>query len=51
MALPIEDLVREVFAALSRGDLDWLQRQYFAQDIRYHFHITDAKGHQGLEET
>jgi hypothetical protein len=27
VALPIEDLVREAFAALSRGDLDWLQRQ------------------------
>src|SRR6058998_3349115 len=37
MALPIEDLVREAFAALSRGELDWLQRQYLAQDIRCHF--------------
>jgi hypothetical protein len=24
---PIEDFVREAFAAFSRGDLDWLQRQ------------------------
>src|SRR6266705_3418710 len=37
VALPIEDLVREAFAALSRGDLDWLQRQYLAHDIRCHF--------------
>jgi hypothetical protein len=37
VALPIEDLVREAFAALSRDDLDWLQRQYLAQDIRCHF--------------
>jgi ketosteroid isomerase-like protein len=37
VALPIEDLVRKAFAALSRGDLDWLQRQYLAQDIRCHF--------------
>jgi hypothetical protein len=27
VALPIEDLVREAFAAFSRSDLDWLQRQ------------------------
>ena len=37
MALPIDDLAREAFAALSRGDLDWLQRQYLTQDIRCHF--------------
>jgi|SRR6266487_3501360 len=37
VALPIEDLVREAFAALSPGDLDWLQRQYLGQDIRCHF--------------
>lgn len=37
VALPIEDLVREAFAALSRDDLDWLQRQYLAQDIRCQF--------------
>jgi hypothetical protein len=37
VALPNEDLVREAFAALSRGNLDWLQRQYLAQDIRCHF--------------
>ena len=37
MALPIDDLAREAFVALSRGDLDWLQRQYLAQDIRCHF--------------
>ena len=37
VALPNEDLVREAFAALPRGDLDWLQCQYLAQDIRCHF--------------
>ena len=37
VARPIEDLVREAFAALSRDDLDWLQRQYLAHDIRCHF--------------
>ena len=36
VARPIEDLVREAFAAFSRGDLDWLQRQYLAQDIHCH---------------
>jgi len=29
--------VREAFAAFGRGDLEALQRQYFAEDIRYHF--------------
>ena len=45
VALPIEDLVREAFAVLSQGELDWLQRQYLAQDIRCHFisRITDGK--------
>jgi ketosteroid isomerase-like protein len=37
MAHPNEDLVRESFAAFARGDLDALQRQYFAPDIRWHF--------------
>ena len=37
VALPIDDLAREAFVALSRGDLDWLQRQYLAQDIRCNF--------------
>ena len=37
VALPIDDLAREAFATLSRGDLDWLQRQYLTQDIRCHF--------------
>ena len=30
VTLPIDDLAREAFAALSRGDLDWLQRQYLS---------------------
>jgi uncharacterized protein len=37
MAHPNEDLVREAFAAFGRGDIDALQRQYFAEDIRWHF--------------
>ena len=36
MAHPNEDLMREAFAAFGRGDLDTLQRQYLAEDIRYH---------------
>ena len=47
-----EDLVREAFAVLSRDELDWLQRQYLAQDIRCHFisphHRWQAD--RGLEE-
>ncbi len=35
MAHPNEDLVREVYAAGRRGDLDAL-KQYFAEDIRWH---------------
>jgi uncharacterized protein len=37
MANPSADLVREAFAAFGRGDVDALQRQYFAEDIRWHF--------------
>lgn len=36
MAHPNEDLVREGFAAFSRGDMDYLQKQFFAEDVRYH---------------
>ena len=36
MAHPNEDLVREVFAAFGRGDIDALRNQYFAGDIRWH---------------
>lgn len=36
MAHPNEDLVREGFAAFSRGDMDALRDQYFASDIRWH---------------
>jgi len=34
---PNEDLVREGFAAFGRGDLDALQSQFYAEDIRWHF--------------
>ena len=37
MAHPSEDLVREVFAAFGRGDIEALQRQYMTEDIRWHF--------------
>jgi ketosteroid isomerase-like protein len=36
MAHPNEILVREGFAAFQNGDLDALQNQYFADDIRWH---------------
>jgi ketosteroid isomerase-like protein len=36
MAHPNEDLVREAFAAFNRGDMDALQKQYWAEDIRWH---------------
>jgi hypothetical protein len=37
MAHANEDLVREAFAAFGRGDIDAMQDQYFAPDIRWHF--------------
>lgn len=36
MAHPNAELVRDGYAAFQRGDLDALQHQYFAEDIRYH---------------
>jgi ketosteroid isomerase-like protein len=36
MAHPNEDLVREAFAAFGRGDMDYLQKQIFSDDVRYH---------------
>jgi hypothetical protein len=37
MAHPNEDLVRGGFEAFGRGDLEALRREYFAEDIRWHF--------------
>ena len=37
MAHPNEDLVRELFAANGRGDIDALRDQYFADGIRLHY--------------
>jgi len=37
VAHPNEDLLREGYAAFGRGDLDALQSQFFAGDIRWHF--------------
>ena len=36
MAHPSEDLLREGFAALERGDMDALRNQFFAADVRWH---------------
>ena len=36
MVHPHANLVREGFAAYGRGDLDALQRHYFAKDIQFH---------------
>jgi len=37
VAHPNEDLVREGYAAFGRGDIEALQSQFFAPDIRWHF--------------
>ena len=34
MAHPNEDVVREGFAALGRGDMEALRKQFFADDVR-----------------
>jgi uncharacterized protein len=34
---PHENLMREGFAAFGRGDIDALQQEFFAEDIRWHF--------------
>ena len=36
MAHPNEALVRDSYAAFSRGDMDALRNQYFAEDVRWH---------------
>jgi ketosteroid isomerase-like protein len=52
MTHPNEDLVREAFAAFGRGDIDALQRQYFAPDIRWHFpgRSVLAGDHEGVAQ-
>ena len=37
MAHPNEDLVREIFAAFGRGDLDALRSQYMAEDACFYY--------------
>lgn len=37
MAHPNEELIRQAFAAFGRGDMEALQTQFFAPDIRWHF--------------
>ena len=36
MAHPNETLVREAFAAFSRGDLEWLRNEVFSENVTYH---------------
>ena len=36
MSHPNESLVRDAYAAFSRGDLDWLQENAFKPDVSYH---------------
>jgi ketosteroid isomerase-like protein len=36
MAHPNEDLIRDAFAAFNRGDMEALQKQFWAEDIRWH---------------
>jgi ketosteroid isomerase-like protein len=36
MAHPYEDLVREAFAAFARGDMAYLQKEFWAEDVRWH---------------
>jgi uncharacterized protein len=52
MAHPNADLVRDGYAAFQRGDLDTLQHQYFAQDIRYHIPGRSplAGDYEGIEQ-
>ena len=52
MAHPNEDLVREVFAANRRGDIDALRNQYFADGIRLHYPGRSplAGDHDGVTE-
>jgi ketosteroid isomerase-like protein len=37
MAHPNEDLVREIFAAFGRGDLETLRSRYMAEDACFHY--------------
>ena len=36
MAHPNETLIRDAYAAFSRGDMDWLREKSFSKDITYH---------------
>src|SRR5216683_861875 len=47
IAHPNEDLAREATAALGRGDLDALQNQYFAEDIRWHSRLAGSSSSPG----
>ena len=51
MAHPNEDVVRESFAALGRGDVDALQKRW-TDDIRYHLPRPSphAGDYQGIEQ-
>lgn len=51
MTHPNEALIRDAIAAFSRGDLDALRTQYFAEDIRWHTPGQSALGgdHEGVD--
>ena len=52
MAHPNEDLVRAIFAAFGRGDLDALQSQYLAADACFHYPGRSplAGDHEGIAQ-
>jgi ketosteroid isomerase-like protein len=52
MSHPNEDFVREGYAAFARGDMEALQREFFAEDIRWHYPGRSPFGgdYQGLSE-
>ncbi len=52
MAHPNEDLVRAIFAAFGRGDLDALRGQYLAADACFHYPGRSplAGDHEGLAQ-
>lgn len=53
MAHPNEDLTREALAALGRGDMDTLRKQYWTEDICMHIPGRNrllAGNHEGIEQ-
>jgi ketosteroid isomerase-like protein len=52
MSHPNEDFVREGYAAFARGDMEALQREFFAENVRWHFPGRSPFGgdYQGVSE-